>query len=266
MAVCRQNQNYILRFPDLADFLLDFRHCNIQCHLLADIPPETVRHLFLDHVIPRFLAHQGNLVLHASAVVLPNGAGLAFLGKSGWGKSTIASSFYRRGAKLISDDGLLLEEKAGLLIGFPAYSGSRLWQDSADSVFSDQPDLTRVSHYSAKKRLILSGDPLSFSGVELHAIFLLNDPSEKKLSRNISIERIVGADAIMAIIGRAFLLDVEDMVPVAKQFSSASRIASTYPAVYSLRYPREYELLPELHAATQSIVNAWSGSERKAGP
>ena len=67
----------------------------------------------------------------------------------------------------------------------------------------------------------------------------------------------------MAMIKRAFLLDIEDMGVVARQFSIASRTASTNPAVYPLSYPRDYDKLTDLRAAIFSVINQHPEDERK---
>jgi hypothetical protein len=255
ISAARQKGKYLLRFPDLADFLVDVRNSQISCHPATGTPADTIRHLLLDQVIPRFMSHKGHLILHASAVVSQSGAGMVFLGKSGWGKSTMASSFHQHGARLITDDSLLLEEQGGHLIAVPAYSGLRLWQDSADLVIPSLFDMTDVAHYSAKKRFMLHNQANGATQEEVHTLFLLNDPLEMSPSHQVRIEPVGGAEAIMAIIKRTFLLDVESMGTVAKQFISASRVASASPAVYSLRYPREFDQLPDVRAAVMSVVN-----------
>ena len=93
ISAARHGEQTLLRFHDLADFLLDFEQLCIWCHPLTDTPIETTRHLLIDQVVPRFIGQMGNLVVHASAVVLENGACIAFLGKSGWGKSTLRPAF-----------------------------------------------------------------------------------------------------------------------------------------------------------------------------
>jgi len=254
IAVARQNGQYLLRFPDLADFMLDIDNSRIQCYPVVDTPVDTIRHLLLDQVIPRFLGQQGNLILHTSAITLQNGISIAFIGKSGWGKSTLASSFHQNGAQLITDDSMLLQENNGLLIGTPAYAGSRLWQDSADIVLPDSMDLLAVTHYSNKKRLILNNKTGS-STMEIQAIFLLDDPSAEIEQNIIKIEHLTGMDMIMAMLKQTFLIDPKDMSLISKHFHIASQITSINPALYSLNYPRDYDQLDELRAAILTITN-----------
>ncbi len=263
ISIACQNERYLLRFPGLADFVLELGSASIQCYPFPDIPAETVRHLLLDQVIPRFMGHQGNLILHASATLLPDDTGIAFLGKSGWGKSTLASSFHQNDAILVTDDSLLLGVKNKQLVGTPAYAGARLWKDSAEKIFPNRSDLTSVSHFSEKKRLILPNPGDCFTEIDLKLIFLLQDPVESITEDGIKIERLEGGDAIMALIKRAFLLNPKDMESVARQFKSASSIAASNPVVYALSYQHDYDQLDELRAAILGVVNEHRANEQK---
>ena len=69
----------------------------ISCFLHEGSSMQMLRHLLLNQIIPRYLATNGRLILHASAVTLENGKTIAFLGNSGFGKSTLVSSFHRHG-------------------------------------------------------------------------------------------------------------------------------------------------------------------------
>ncbi len=105
-------KGYLLRYPDLADFHLLPKAKEIRCYPNPNTPLETIRHLLLDQVMPLTLSERGKLVLHASAVVTPEGA-IAFLGETGRGKSTLTASFAQRGFSVLTDDCLLLEERKG---------------------------------------------------------------------------------------------------------------------------------------------------------
>jgi hypothetical protein len=66
-----------------------------------------VEDTFWRSVLPLFLQHRGVQVLHASAVVGPDGV-VGFCGRAGAGKSTVAYGLSRRGYRLWSDDALVL--------------------------------------------------------------------------------------------------------------------------------------------------------------
>ncbi len=258
-ASCARTDNgYLLRYHNLADFLISPQNAadtvSVVGHPAPGTPHNSLRHLLLDSVIPRILGQQGRLVLHASAVVLPDGAGVAFLGSSGWGKSTIASCFSCNGARLLTDDCLLVDMRDKDIVAIPSYVGIRLFSDSADELFADQSNFSKVAHYSDKKKLILRQQNDAASEAKLQAIFLLNDPAEEAAVDEISIEPVKGADSVMTIIKRVFLLDVHDMKTIADLFSNAGQLTASGLPVYSLSFPRKYDKLADLRAAVLSAV------------
>jgi ABC-type multidrug transport system fused ATPase/permease subunit len=104
----RMGDEYLFVFPGNAAFHITSENV-ITCFLQQGSSMQMLRHLLLNQAIPRYLATMGRLVLHAGAVKLPNGQSVAVLGNSGFGKSTLVSSFHRNGAQLINDDCILLE-------------------------------------------------------------------------------------------------------------------------------------------------------------
>lgn len=247
----RVNDDYFLRFPELAEFLITLSDNFIIYFSEPNIPDETIRHLLLDQVLPRVLGHQGNLILHASAVRLTDGTSIAFLGNSGCGKSTIASSYHNSGAELITDDCLLIDTRQGVIRGIPNYYGLRLFDDSAKAVFSAQPENSPVSHYSDKKRLILhkQDSAVSSSGVPLHAVFLLNNPERQSLSSKIIVEPVKGSRELITLIEQMFTLDVTDKKLIAQQFKNIGKITSTNLPIYRLQYPHDHTQLAAIRKA-----------------
>ncbi len=76
------------------------------------------------------LLHQrGLLVLHASAVTM-NGGVAAFLGHSGWGKSTMAAAMVRLGASAFCDDLVAVSMTASVPMALPGYPFLKLGLDS----------------------------------------------------------------------------------------------------------------------------------------
>jgi len=76
------------------------------------------------------LLHQrGLLVLHASAVAT-NGGVVAFLGHSGWGKSTMAGAMVKLGYNAFSDDLLPVSHSGSVPLALPGYPFLKLGQDS----------------------------------------------------------------------------------------------------------------------------------------
>ena len=66
--------------------------------------------MHLRSVVPKLLALRGIRVLHASAVEI-DGSLLVFSGQSGAGKTTSAKAFAQAGARLVSEDLLVLHAR-----------------------------------------------------------------------------------------------------------------------------------------------------------
>jgi hypothetical protein len=78
-----------------------------------------------------FVRHlRGYPTLHASAIVTPRGV-VAFLGPRGRGKSTMAATFLRRGAALLTDDALPLLVGDDGIYAVPGPPIMKLWSETA---------------------------------------------------------------------------------------------------------------------------------------
>ena len=258
ISMAKVDDGYVLKFPELADFSITSSNQSIEYYADTKIPPESIRHLLLDQVIPRVLGQQGRLVLHASATVLQGDSkAIAFIGSSGWGKSTLATSFLEGGAKLLTDDCLLIEIRDDKVFCTPNYFGLRLFDDSVDAIFGEKQQSIQVAHYSEKKRLLTDqheGSKLS-SQVELGGIFLLGDPLQNIGSMQINIKPVSGAEDFMKLIAQIFIIDVSEPNLYGKLFKYIGKILSHGVPIYGLEYPREYLMLSSVQKSVKDIVN-----------
>lgn len=101
-------------------------------------------HTFLFGPAFTMLAHQrGRPPLHAGAVEL-DGRTIGIAGHSGAGKSTTVHALVQRGARLLSDDQLLVDPATRL--AYPAYPSAKLWAASATQLAIATHDDARVKH------------------------------------------------------------------------------------------------------------------------
>lgn len=99
-------------------------------------------HTFLFGPAFTLLAHQrGRPPLHAGAVEL-DGRTIGIAGHSGAGKSTTVHALVQRGARLLSDDQLLVDPATRL--AYPAYPSAKLWAASATHLAIATHDDARV--------------------------------------------------------------------------------------------------------------------------
>ena len=230
-----------LRYPGLADFCILENTKEIYCYPLPETPDQTIRHLLLDQVLPRCLAHQGKLMLHASAVYLESGV-LIFVGNSGAGKSTLAGSFHQTGQQVISDDCLWVQEIEGRIFSLPSYEGLRLWEDSMAVLFAASQNTSSVAHYSTKKRISLSGNSKFRKNHQILSIIVLSSPSQTS-NLEVRIVPLSIRDAFIEIANGSFQLDSFDYEERAPHMKALGAVATKIPT-FRLFMPHDYDTLP----------------------
>lgn len=239
----RNDDGYLLRFPSCGDFVISHDVSEIRCRPLPDIPEVTIRHLLLDQVIPLVLSRKGRVVLHASAVSTGRGV-IAFAGKSGRGKSTMALAFAKQGHALVTDDCLALRLEDSKWIVLPSYPGVRLWETTAEELVPRNASTADVAHYTSKRRII-DIDRIQFAACPqpIRRLYVLAEEQPE-----ISIERLAASRAFMAWAEFAYNLDIVHADFLRGHFESVGKLATQIP-VYALHYPREFRMLPAVRAA-----------------
>ena len=240
----RQGAGYLLRFPELADFEVSADGCTVQGFPAPGVSSPTVEHLYLNQVMPLALSRQGKLVLHGSAVDI-GGQGVAFLGESGRGKSTLAASFATEGTRFLTDDGLLLEWVDDRCMILPSHPSIRLWEDSQDALVSERTAMAPAVSFTSKSRF-LAGPGIAFcdEARPLRRLFFLGEGEVETPT----IEPLRPAEALIELVKHSFLLDIEARDMLARHFDDLSRLAAL-PIYYRLDYPRSYAALPSVREA-----------------
>src|SRR5438093_58840 len=246
------NQPCLVEFPDLATFSVDLRAGRIGVRPVQGVPVRTIRHLFLDSVLPMYLYERGDLVLHGNGVVHSGRSGILLLGPAMAGKSTATAALCAAGRTLLADDCLRITRHSGRLVGMPGYAGLRLWADSTANLLSGTTRLRAgrsVAHYAPHKRVI-SGMTLASAPVRLVRVYVLDGPSVVRRGRpsHVTIERVGGADAIELLLPHLFRLRTRGMRRLACELQQLTRLAGEVP-VCRLGYPRRWSALGGIDAA-----------------
>lgn len=128
------------------------------------------------------LFQRGDILLHASAIKLPNGDGIVFMGEPGAGKSTTAAAFVKAGCNIISDDLVairLIDDKPYLVPSFPQI---KLWKKSVEGLGFGYDEVERIvegtDKYAFENRNFFDIPPILLS-----KIFVLGDEVEGKLNK-----------------------------------------------------------------------------------
>ncbi len=217
-----------------------------------DLPQLSVDHFLADQVLPRLLAHEGALVVHAGAVKVGSSA-IMVLGHSGRGKSTLTASFDRSGNSLLGDDAMILsiaERKPTVCAVYPSL---RLFPDSIDALMAGESTAGPVSHYSTKQRIDV---PLNCNAataqLPVAAMFMLA-PSFS--DQQISIRPLTLAACCMMLVESSFSLDPSDVEQARRRLADASAVARAVPA-FEIAYPRDYARLADVRQAILDQVAA----------
>jgi hypothetical protein len=240
----RRGENYLLRFPELADFEVSAHGDVVRCWPVPEVSDGTIDHLYLNQVLPLALSKKENFVFHASAIEADRGA-LVFMGESGRGKSTLAASFATHGFRFLTDDGLLLEEMEGGYQVLPSHPSLRLWQDSEDALVTAEVPLAPPVQYTSKARL-LAGKGLLFceEARPLHRVYFLGEGS----AAEVAFTPVGASQALIELVKHSFLLDIEEQALLAGHFDRLTRLVAR-PIFYRLDFPRRYEALAQARQA-----------------
>lgn len=119
---------FLLTMPGLARYLAQNGE-QIVVEYLAEDRDSEVRLFLLGSVWAALLHQRSLLVLHASAVVTPQGA-ILFLGRSSTGKSSLAAALYQqKGFPVLADDLVALRIEQGQAWALPGFPHLHLWPD-----------------------------------------------------------------------------------------------------------------------------------------
>ncbi len=251
LSLAIERDRYLLRFPSLVDFVISTDGRRIDAWPRLETDGVTLQHLLLDQVLPRLLGERGLLVLHASAVSFGTGV-IAFAGKTGHGKSTLAASLHAVGLKAICDDGLVVTSGDHCSMALPIYPGLRLWPESMAAVCPDVPPPESVASYSPKHRVVMK-EPAESEPLVLTTVYVLTPPPTKEDINIISIDRISSRDACILLMRNSFRLHLNQPKQGSALLARASEIVSQVP-VFALNYPREYSQLADVHAAIKQHI------------
>ena len=145
-----------------------------------DVDESLIRTAILGPILSVLLRQRGLLVIHASCVNI-NNQGVAFMGGSGWGKSTLATAFHTQGYDVLTDDVLPIKIEENQAIVYPSYPQFKLCPDAANFLGQDAEKLLPVSKNSFKVAYKVS-HKFEQNPIQLQQIYVLNKGSEHKIT------------------------------------------------------------------------------------
>jgi len=181
--------------------------------------------LVLAQALPLASVLRGMEVLHASAVCL-DGRAVAFLGRSGAGKTTLATRLLARGARLLTDDVLALTTDGASVW---AHRGGAVARIDAETVrgmtAAERAALGPVEARGAKWHV---RPPTGPARVRLGALYVLSGETGDTAGAGVTVHPVEPIDPGL-LLGSAFLPYVAGPERLRRQLDVVAAIAATVP-------------------------------------
>lgn len=217
-----------LEFDDTGTFDVDRDRKTITWYPGQRRDGAAVRADLLGRVIAVAAHVDGAVVLHASAVAV-DGAAIAFVGPKLAGKSTIAMALVRRGARLLTDDTLVVRFGAdGRPWAAPGVQRVRLWEDSARALGAD----TRLALGAKPTIDALPREQVELADVPLSTCYVVR-PAADVSPAAVSREALSSRQAALSCVSFSklgVLAGREESAIVLDRATRLSRLSSFYVA------------------------------------
>jgi hypothetical protein len=214
---------YVLRFKDVGEFVVNAELSQVTVHRLAGGRVELLPILLAGTALALLLTLRGATVLHASAVVLDQCA-VAFVGQSGRGKSTVAALLCRHGAKLVTDDVLVVDAGPP-----PSCRGDARALRLRAAAFEIAGD---AAHDEARRtsddRLAFEPDRAGREPLTLGAVVI---PSPSRTADEVRLRRLSGSDAFRALLCFPRIHGWRRSEVLQRDFLVLSRLAGAVPVL-----------------------------------
>lgn len=234
-------------------FLIDWTERTISVVSLAWPASDLdLNHLLQDHIVPRMLAAQGELVLHAGCVEF-DGVLAVFLGETGAGKSTLSASLHSAGRSLLGDDAVVISLSDQGPTGSAVYRSLRLLPESINAVLAGSEQSAPMADYSRKRQIILPQPSHCRAGpFPIGAIFYLFGPDWDGPP---ALHPLSPTKACIKLIEQSFSLDPHDPLCASARLRKASELVLRVPS-YELAYRHDYGDLGKVHTMIEQCISA----------
>src|SRR5439155_25506227 len=139
-----------VRWETVGEYLVAADGRSIDCRSVDGSSSESFQVYMLGQALSYALVRQRFEPLHAAVVVVGDQA-VAFLGQSGFGKSSLAACFLQAGHRLLTDDLLLLQHRHDRVLAYPGPPRIKLFERTAGRFLDDAADLVAMNAATTKR-------------------------------------------------------------------------------------------------------------------
>jgi hypothetical protein len=241
-----------VRWEGLFEFLVSADGRRITCGWSGSASQESFQVYALGQALSFALVKRGFEPLHATSVVI-NGSAVAFLGSSGFGKSSLAASFLEAGYQLLTDDLLLLRKNGENFHGYPGPPRIKLFPSVARAFLEANLGGVPMNNGTTKLVIPLFEKQVCRAATPLKAICVLAS------SRRVSGKRLVGLvplppkEAFVELLRGTYNRRLTDPDRLQRQFAAVTQLVAKV-RVFMLSYPRVLRRLPEVREVVLSKI------------
>ncbi len=243
--VTETDSGYLVRFRECGEFVISAGLDQIEVRPDAAGRHELLPILLAGTVSAILLTLRGNTVLHASAVSV-DGRSLAFVGQSGRGKSTVAALMCVAGARLVTDDVLVVDPgpDATCIGGAPEL---RLREKAAEIA---QMGPNANARKTKDDRIAFAPEVAAPVRLPLGAIVI---PEPSQSVTRVDAERMTPSDALIALLSFPRVHRWRKPEVLTREFATLSRLVGTVP-VYRATIPWGPPFSKEIAPALADLV------------
>jgi hypothetical protein len=230
----------LLDFPQVSRFLVRAGKEILVDPAPASDPGEVHAHLL--GTAFGILCHQRGIIpLHASAIDAASG-GVAFIGRSGVGKSTLVAALAQRGHEIISDDVCFLRlDDRGIARVRPGVERIRLWEDAVYALGYDGPGVEREMHGYNKYFVPVRTPRSPLKHRRLRRIYELCPAHDGA----IEVTRLRGATAIEVLMQNVYRLSLAERLGYKAHAFFVCAAAARNIEVFRLSRPKHFNALAQ---------------------
>lgn len=207
----------------------------------AGASDDVLRLYLLGPVLALALHQRGWLMLHASAVAVGEQA-VAFLGGSGWGKSTMAGALHQRGHAVVADDFVAVTAEAAPRV-YPGFPQLKLWPEAVAALGAEPDELRRLHpDFEKQGRRLTAG--FAPEALPLGRLFVLAE------GETIAIERLDKLSALVELVRHSYAAQALPRLDAAEHLRQCAALLRQ-AALYRLQRPRSLAALPAVAEAVE---------------
>jgi hypothetical protein len=242
-AVLHDGSAYV-SWDSVGEFLVEADGRRIACRPSERCSSESFQVYMLGQALSFALVKQHLEPLHATVVEI-DGEGVAFLGGSAFGKSTLAAWFLEAGHRLLTDDLLVLRQDGSTIWGYPGPPRIKLFPDIAARLLGAAAGV-HMNADTGKLIVPLGERQTCTHPVPMRAMYVLTSPPEAAREATVTSETLSPRASFIELVKSTFNRRLAGARRMERQFAAAGRLIDALP-LRRLTYPRRLERLKDIH-------------------